>query len=595
MLRRLTSHLSRVSIVEWISYAALATYLYLFLWGDSPVATGLAPYWFNPLWATDDSVQQTYPFIRALHPGAFDNDFVTRMMINYIPPMHYWLGYTITLVTHDAIMTGHWIMLIQLCLAVFFIFGTVRYLTRHSTPAVFAVIWFLHTRHIIQRITAGLPRGWAAPIIAAFFYFATRGNHRGVLATIAVGCLIHPPSTLAVSVAYGLYLLFQIARKESRRAFLRPCIQFVVLTPIFFAITAWAVAKPTEFGSMTTYQEALSRPEFSSREPRGRFTFVPFKPVYSEVSSFAFQAFTTPRFTRPAYFMKYYTPWIVGALALSLFWVGRRRRVIAFPHIFVAYGIASAIVYAASRILAFKLFVPDRHLQFPFAILFILAFSVAVWRIAARSDDDTGLGTPTPQSHGYRGALLLMMLGVIIYAGSGTGLYGAANFNYHKYKRGKVFEWIKNNTPLDAVVAGEPIFIDPVQLFGERRGYITSETAHPFYTGYWQEARRRLEVSLRANYARTSEEFLSSLSAEGISHFVFDRESLRGDRLKKAKYYAPFDRLVPELASHEPSEYLLRKLLNLPKEQLRSFVVYIDNRAVVVDLEAFRRAGIVVR
>ena len=443
-------------------------------------------------------------------------------------------------------------------------------------------------------MTAGLPRGWAAPVIAAFLYFATRGNHRGVVATLAIGCLIHPPSTLAVSLAYGLYLLFQIARRESRQSFIRPCAQFALLAPIFFAITAWAVAKPAEFGSMTTYQEALSRPEFSSQEPRGRFTFVPFKPVQSEVSSFAFQAFTTPRFTGPAYVMRHYTPWIVCALALSLFLLGRMRGVRAFPDIFIAYAIASALVYAASRILAFKLFVPDRHLQFPYAILFILAFSVAVWRVATASKDKLPTNPDTIHSRDWRGALLLTALGLLIDAGSGTGLYGAANFNYHKYKRGKVFEWIKDHTPLDAYIAGEPIFIDPVQLFGERRGFITSETAHPFYTGYWQEARRRLEVSLRANYARTSDEFLSLMSAEGVSHFVFDRESVRGDRLKKAEYYAPFDKLVPTLASHTPNEYLLRKLLNLPKEQLRSFVLYIDNRAVVVDVPAFRAAGIVV-
>jgi hypothetical protein len=178
---------------------------------------------------------------------------------------------------------------------------------------------------------------------------------------------------------------------------------------------------------------------------------------------------------------------------------------------------------------------------------------------------------------------------LVIYSGSGTGLYGSANFNYHRLKRGKVFEWVRANTPPDAVVAGEPIFIDPVQLFGERSGFITSETAHPFYSGYWQEAKRRMDVSLRANYSQTPSELLDLVERENISYFIFDRGSLSGDRLKKAKYYAPFNVLVRELAGHHPEEYLGRKLVSLPGDTRSLVVPYMDDRAIVVDVHALRR------
>jgi hypothetical protein len=566
-------------------------YLYFFLWGDSKSAVGLAPFWFNPLWLTDDSVQQTYPFWRAVDPTAFDNDFVTKMMINYVPPGHYWLGYAITKLTLDPIMTGHWLMLIQMVATVFFVFGAVKALTNTYAPALFAVTWFLHTRHIVQRITAGLPRGWAAPVIAGFLYFAAKQNHRAILATIAVACLIHPPSTVAICLAYGVYLLVQVCRPSTRALFKRPFLELAALAPIFIAITAWSVAKPPEFGSMTTYQEALHQPEFSANEPKGRFPFVPFKPMSEEVSSFAMQAFTTPRLYKADAFMRSYTTPIVGTLAIGLLLVGALQRRVAFPGLFISYGLASAIVYVASRILAFKLFVPDRHLQFPFAILFVIGFSAAAWRIATGSlTAISSEATATfPRTRAYRGLLALGCLGAFISAGSGTGMYGSANFNYDRYKRGRVFEWIRANTPLDATIAGEPIFIDPVQLFAERRGFITSETAHPFYTGYWKEAQRRLDLSLRANYALTVDEFLSLVGSEGISYFIFDRQSLLGDRLAKAKYYAPFNILIRQLASHPPGDYLARKILALSKETSAAFVPYADDRAIVIDIEALKR------
>lgn len=582
MIRRLT-------LADVLCTIALVTYLSLFLWGNTSSSHGIAQYWFHHDWVTDDSTQQTYPFLRALRPGAFENDFASRMMFNYIPPLHYWLGYAITVASGDPVTTGHWLMLIQLTLAAGFIYAAVRYAAGSSAPALFAVIWFLHTRHIVQRITAGLPRGWAAPVIAAFLYFALKGNHRGVLGVIAIGCLIHPPSVVAVCLAYAIYLAWRLARPATRQQTIQPCVTFCLLGPLFIAITAWAVAKPKDFGSMATYEEALNRPEFSAKEPRGRFPFVPFKPASKEVSSFALQAFHTPRLYESPQWWRNHGPSLVVGLVVLLTILGAVRRVSTFPSPLVAYAAASGLVYAASRIFAFKLFVPDRHLQFPFAILSIVAFSVAVWRALVASSSSGAAPIRISHRSSLVGLAGLFALGLFIYSGSGTGLYGPANFNYHRLKRGHVFEWIKSNTPPDSTIAGEPIFIDPVQLFGERKGFITSETAHPFYSGYWDEARRRMEISLRANYARNSRELLDLLEHEDVNYFVFDRGSLSGDRLKKAKYYAPFNVLIKDLSQYHPEEYLGRKLLSLSGDERREVVPYIDDRAIVVDMRALKR------
>lgn len=586
---RTSSLLRGFTFADLLSVTLLSFYLYYFLWGSSPNAHGIAQYWFHHDWVTDDSTQQTYPFIRALRPGAFENDFVSRMMFNYIPPLHYWLGFGITVLSKDPVMTGHWLMLIQITLTAAFIYGTVRYLTGSAASALFAVAWLIHTRHIVQRMTAGLPRGWAGPMIAAFLFFAVRGSHRYVLGLIAIGCLVHPPSIVAICLGYGIFLLWGLALPSTRSQTIRPFIQFCLLGPIFIAITAWAVAKPKEFGDMATYEEALSRPEFSAREPRGRFPFVPFKPASKEVSSFALQSFHTPRLYDSPSVWKANSLRLVGTLTLVLSLVGVARRVTAFPAALLAYGVASALVYAVSRVFAFKLFVPDRHLQFPFAILFIVAFSSATWRVVVKTEGSTTAHIRRPNLRSLMGLFGLGALALFIYSGSGTGLYGPANFNYHRLKRGKVFEWMKANTPPDALVAGEPTFIDPVQLFGERNGFITSETAHPFYSGYWQEAKRRIDLSLRANYAKNANEFLNLVEPEHISYFIFDRASLSGDRLKKVKYYAPFNGLVKQLAQDRPENYLGRKLVSLSGETRDLVVPYVDDRAIVVDIQALRK------
>jgi len=42
--------------------------------------SGIREYWFSPDWATDDSMQQIFPFYKALHPGLFEGDLITKMM-----------------------------------------------------------------------------------------------------------------------------------------------------------------------------------------------------------------------------------------------------------------------------------------------------------------------------------------------------------------------------------------------------------------------------------------------------------------------------------------------------------------------------------
>ena len=52
-------------------------------------------------------------------------------------------------------------------------------------------------------------------------------------------------------------------------------------------------------------------------------------------------------------------------------------------------------VYFASRALAFKLYVPDRHLQYPMTIFWIVAFCIFIWSAFNRSDNlkDTSFGS----------------------------------------------------------------------------------------------------------------------------------------------------------------------------------------------------------
>jgi hypothetical protein len=184
--------------------------------------------------------------------------------------------------------------------------------------------------------------------------------------------------------------------------------------------------------------------------------------------------------------------------------------------------------------------------------------------------------------------LSLVCIGAFVFAGSGKGLSGTLNFNYPSDKKGEVFEWLKDNTPEESLVAGHPTHIDGVQLFGMRKAYVTTETTHPFYTRYYAEMKRRNEIVLRAHYSATLEELLALLEPEGIDYFIFKRGDFYPQVLPKLTFFPPFEGLMKELTSRSPDSYAYRKLPEQVDIQNYPFMPFKDRFSAVVDVKALK-------
>jgi len=326
---------------------------------------------------------------------------------------------------------------------------------------------------------------------------------------------------------------------------------------------------------MVTYEQASQMPEFQS--PAGRFPYLPFASVEYELRLFGFEAFIGRLYRAPLFF-KRYMPEIALSLLFFLVGVGVIKRRKMIPGQLWCFLAAAVAIYLLSRAFAFKLYVPNRHIQIPFALFFISALSIALWRAGKVFAGDRWPG----------GLVALCLLALLLKATSGSGLNGTANFNYSLDLRGGAFEWLRANTPPRAIVAGQPTFLDPVQLFAVRRGYVTTETAHPFYLNYNAEMRRRLELSFRAHYAANLKELLAWVEPEGITHFVFYRKKFYPDELVKETYFQPLTGLVKELTSRPIPNYAYFELPRTVDLQKFPFMPFRDDRAAVVDIAALR-------
>ena len=560
-----------------VTLAGVVSFLLLAVYGTAFVHS-LKGRWFNPLWTTDDATQQTYPLFDAMYPDLFQNDLVTEVMRGCLPTLHYWISFGVTALTRDPIMTGHWVMLFQGVLAVGFLFMAVRALSS-NVPAALAVIWLLHSRNTMQRMTGGLPRGWTPAIFGAFLYFAATKNHWGALVTILLGAMLNPPGALIVGVAYGFILLWRwfSAHGAARVVARSQIVRSIAIAPLFAVVALLVVQRPAHVGQMVSFSEASQMPEFS--RPHGRFPFLPLRPVMEEVHMFGYQAFIG-RLYRPAEFWRENIWWMVPVSLAGIALLGARRRRVAIPSELVLFGAAAVVTYSLSRIFAFRLFVPDRHLQIPMVFFMAGALSIGLWRVCVKNTRDSSLRSSWPALVAF-GALAC-----IVYQCSGNGLQGDANFNYPSNKRGRMHEWIRENTSQDALVACHPTHCDGMQLFGVRKALVTTETSHPFYPRYNLEMRRRSEVSLRAHYAESLRDVVMLLEPEGVTHFVFRRADFRPENLKKLSYFPPLDKVVKELVKRPSGAFAFNDLPKVVDPVGHPYVVFVDDASIVIDVKA---------
>ncbi len=555
-------------VTEFIFLGLLALYSFFFF-------RDLKPFWFNHLWTTDDALQQVYPFHEALNPGVFTNDLPTEVMKGYLAPLHYWLSWGVTKVTGNVIIMSHVVMTLQLALTLMFLFLAVR-AKGGIAPALFAVTWFLHTRPVIQRMTGGLPRGWAAPVLAAFLWAFLTDRHKAVIAILVLGCLLHPPATFVACIAYGSFLLWKLANKEL--AYRKPFIHFIAACPVILLIVAFVVHRPDSIGQMVDFATASMMPEF--QWPNGRFPFLPFPSPIVEFQFFAFQPFIS-RLFEPAVYIQNALPLLIVGLCGILPLLGRHFKKEIVPSRLWFFLLAAALSYFAARIFAFKLYVPNRHLQFPMSLFLITAFSIGIGTLGALLKEKYKLRF---------GALLIAgLISGLVWIGSDTGLVGSSNFNFWAYKKGNAFRWLSNNSSNESLVAGHPTHINGVPLFAGRKAFATTEIAHPFYPKYYEEIRRRLIISLRAHYSTSLKEIYELLKPEGVNYFVFSRKRFSEKALKNEKYFSPLDILVHELTARTPEEYAFSSLL--PKVDLtkQPFLVFRDQESAIIDVNALGR------
>lgn len=473
----------------------------------------------------DDARQQLYWMQSWSDPALYAGDWLTDYARRYVPwgvKALYWLAsFFIAPLAFSKALTCALMIGLGLCLHQ--LGETLA--GRSAGRAAILVFWL--SPFFLHNISGGLARAFAGPLLALLLLGWLRRSPRVIGVSLLLQGVLIPYIFLLSAVALGLDWLAGRFGKSKPVFPTRPA-QYL----IFFLAAGMTLAFNLElqgsgFGPMVTVADMAGKPEYG---PQGRFAVFPTPSLAYELAVRPFERFLA---LKPQTAL----PRLLGAglLAGALLFFGRRADWSAFrrhgqPFLFL--GLGSLALYYAAKLLAARLFIPSRYLEYSAAICYTLALGLC---LAAALD---WLGRRRFWRSRTVAALSLTALAVL----AGLGLKNESLFDYGADVG--LYEALRQ-TPKDSLLAGHPFLMDNALTFGQRRVYISYELTHPWSKGLWEKQAPRLRKLFDAYYASDPALVRAFCEQERIDFLLVDERHFSREFLDNQRPTAPVCELTP--------------------------------------------------
>lgn len=478
----------------------------------------------SPFVINDDVRQQIYWMQRfqdaALYPASLLNDYAAAYVPAGVKALYAAASPWMDALSFSKILTG-----IFYCATALAFFGIGRTIGGRTLGYFCAAsVWLMP--YFLKSISGGLSRSFAAPLLALFFLAWLRKSRAGM----ALGLIAQ-----AATIPYMCVLSAGACLTASAASRLRPAIRppFPARLPDFLVIAACAGAvyamnrglDAAGFGPLASTADMMGNPAFSAA---GRLDLYPLPNPF-------FDLVYTP-FEGIGLFLDIgLVPGILSLTAMAaVVFLGARRADYApldrcrWPA--TCMILASLVLYLAARLLALRLFVPDRYVSYSLNMFYALAlaffFRAALAPVLSRRGAAAGL------------VVLAVGLGGLRLTDAGLYDYGGQAALYAAVRQ----------TPTDAVFAGHPERMDNVLTFGRRNVQASFELAHPWMTGYWKQFEPRLTDLFTAYYASDAQIVRDFAAKYGVDYIVVDEADFTPEFLAARPFFAPFDQSIQALA-----------------------------------------------
>jgi hypothetical protein len=511
---------------------------------------------------SDDARQQIYPLHLAQDKELFQDDLLTTYFLSHTPPFYYWAHYPIAMMV-DPILISKIAQFTLLAVVLIFLYFTGKLLSGPflGWSLVFVTI---HSPLLAAMTDGGLPRGWAVPGLVVFSWAVLARRPRVALVAVVVSGLFYPPVFLVLGPSYALWTLWRRSWSVWDAAAL------VVLGIGFWPI----VFRSDEIGTIVTYTQAASMPEW---QLGSRFPFVPTPPLSSLVARNFVVAYLPPELYSE------WAAWLLLASALAGLLIQSPRREVPASdrsrlEVAAAFGLPlafSLLMFEISRLVAFRLHIPDRNVKYTLPVLGAVLLTLVLFRVCS-----FGASKMPPRYVLLRWKGWPAILAVTLaFALGGSGFTGNLNLWADQGWASRLFEFVET-LPGDSLLAGPPVVMDSIPLFAKRKVFVSDEAVQPLYVRYYAEISARVRATYGAYYSSdvgTVEEFVET---RGVDYMVVQIDDFT-HRLHRSRYYwEPYNSYVASLIGSRPASDFV--FAQAPEQS----IVYDDGYFRIVHLPA---------
>ncbi|CAN5457022.1 hypothetical protein BH09SUM1_BH09SUM1_30910 [soil metagenome] len=545
---------------EWLVQALV------FILGMAIAAASTWKQLTNQYVVSDDTAQHTYWMATYHNSGLFPDDMFVQYARSLSTPGLQAIYWCATLFT-DPIFFGKLLCVFLFGVATWFFYKIGReYGGRIS--GILTAYFYAGFPHHIDRFEGGLHRAFMFPLLAAFTWALVANRMQWVFWILAAGVLIYPPAAVICVVVLPIVMLIQWRDRLAGLHRTWTARVGIVALALSIAITGQqqAANKPDFLGpkvtgdemwTMREYLPKVFNPEWGSEiGPKrmrvfgvfydgGRSPYLPLATLEKQIENYLFRKRT------PITLWLFPAPLLLILLTLR----GRRLDIPLMP--LLGIFIASMILYQAAVALLFKLYIPDRYVEYTFVILHVILVSMGAAAVVM-------LIRPT------RWKVVAIIVIMVVSA--------RLEIFIHKYLRDStmayltktkldggdqaaIYDFLKAQ-PKDIIVAADPNFSDNITVFAQRKVLAKYELAHPWFKNYHRIVEERFHDYYTTIYTKDPQALIAFRDKYKADYLVWSTDMISPGRYYSAPFaYEPFSTHVKnEIKFQAGGDYLLPKI-----------------------------------
>ena len=426
---------------------------------------------------------------------------------------------------------------------------------RLAAWTVLAVFWLMP--FFLFRISGGLARGFAFPLMALFLLFWLCGRGWAMGMVLLMMSLTIPYifilSLFAVAMARGTDLMFTKNAKKTPFPIKTGHYALVGMAVLMFFLLRQQFTS-SGFGPLVAAQDMVGAPEFG---PHGRYPILP-------VPNFLWTSVVFPwEWIGPFRGSDSVVLNILGCMAVlgaafygatHFQWHVLKGKWQPFYYVILS----SLLFYILARGFLLKLFIPSRYLTYTVSVFYCVVLGLCLRGVLGQRLRPLAAAV-----------LLVMTVGL-----SGLRLHGVGLHDYSQYETLYV---ALNQTPKNSLVAGHPYLMDNVLTFGRRNVFASFELAHPWSKGLWKRLKPELIELFNAYYAEDPAVVNTFCRKYHIDFFVVDIRHFTDEFLKERPFFAPFDRMIQTMVQNR-RQFVLVSGNSFPVTEINEYLRVIDVR-----------------